>query len=215
VSISGKTTSALLGALALTGIAIAPAAAQNQQHGTQDRGLYVALNGGVQTGGQFKLKDGDEFEAINNNLAGSIGAVFGYVWPVPRAGGAIETEIQASFTPQTFSDGGGPGHVSWNTIQGLANIWFVFDTNGKVQPYLGGGVGYGSLSNLDDDVEGSLVYQFGGGLRTNLTRNGCVYGGLGYRYIAQTGEADFSPTLDITSNAHKIMFEVGVRLGRR
>ena len=126
----------------------------------------------------------------------------------------VRTELEFSYQRNGFSDFSASGAVagqpfdedaSFQTTTVFGNVWFDLDFlgAGRINPYIGGGVGIGVIDadlfdNIgliqDVDVEGAVfAYQLGAGVNFGISPR--INLGVGYRFrgFASTDTGLFSP----------------------
>jgi opacity protein-like surface antigen len=199
---------------ALMAATAVPAAAQNparSQHGSE--GFYVSANVGARLGGEVNFQNGPTTMGVDTGTGVAGGGAVGYDWYIPAIGGTLQTEIEVNYAHINIDI----ADESFGFLRGTANFWYEFDSNSRVRPYIGGGVGIGKItgvSGLPPEIDGAgLAYQFGGGVRTNLSSDGRVYGGVGYRYRGFKKNI-VSNLVTVGGTSHSVLVEVGVKLGR-
>lgn len=121
------------------------------------------------------------------------------------------------------------GNVS--ALNLLANIWYDFDRDADISPYLGAGIGWGFVSAKQtgvianpfantttsvvlDDSDDGFAFQLGAGLRTKLAPN--TWLDLGYRFRGVLDvDLDYmsvSPVIGTSTNLFTHTFQVGLTL---
>lgn len=88
----------------------------------------------------------------------------------------------------------------FKSYSGLVNFYYDFDTPGDIKPFVGGGVGFSSSSQKND--QGSFAWQLGGGL--NYQFNPSLSFSSAYRYY---DEADDTNAGSQSDDGHE--FRVG------
>ncbi|MBI1384983.1 MAG: outer membrane beta-barrel protein [Rhizobiales bacterium] len=194
---AGRFTLCTVAAVSVTALMAsgAPARAGSYNDGPAPRSVYVSVFGGWSSPEEYEQtiplpvlgNYGFGFDADDGYMLGI--AVGTTVMPNLRA----ELEYSAGFhdADQIFVSIGGlqvpilgfSGDVTAETI--LVNLWYDFDLGGGISPYIGGGIGWGSvefdsaavLTASDDD---GFAYQLGAGVRIAATPSIDV--DLGYRY---------------------------------
>ncbi|MBL8594249.1 MAG: porin family protein [Devosia sp.] len=103
----------------------------------------------------------------------------------------------------------------------LGNLWYDFSNDSGFTPYVGAGVGYGTVEvsgDLPGEVTASgLLYQLGAGVKVDVADNIAL--DLGYRYRVLS-DADTTtdigappPGVDITTDAVNHIVQAGVTFG--
>ncbi len=133
----------------------------------------------------------------------------------------LDTEFTGGFTLGLKSNLSGPaalrgeGDVNYSRLgedsdlwNFLANGWVDIGTDGPLTPYLGGGIGLGVLDIDGLDTETGLAYQVGGGINVDVTPDGDLFVGVGYRYFGFATEIE---DVDVDVNGHKVIGTVGAK----
>jgi OOP family OmpA-OmpF porin len=88
----------------------------------------------------------------------------------------------------------------------LANAWYQFGLGGKLEGYVGGGVGLGKAEfeggGYTAESDSEMVWQLGAGIGLNLDTGITI--GVGYRYFQLPELED----LDIDISSNDIIFEI-------
>jgi opacity protein-like surface antigen len=108
----------------------------------------------------------------------------------------------------------GPGsEASISTLGALVNAKYEFNTGGPLAPYVGAGIGYGSV-NIDvdglDDDQGGFMWQGKAGVV--IKTNEQLAWDIGYRYLAfpQYDESTAGASLKVDTGAH--VLSAGARI---
>ncbi|MGB0498540.1 MAG: outer membrane protein, partial [Rubricella sp.] len=154
------------------------------------------------------------------DLNGAIGYDLGGILieaQIGRAAGGTDT---LSFPDATapFDSAETDGDVS--IVYGMVNGWIEIPTEGPITPFVGGGIGYASLSidtaftlgsnNGIDSSDTVFAYQIGAGATYALSETNML--AVRYRYLT-TGDGDFTDNEDtaISAGLSAHIFDVGVR----
>lgn len=182
--------SAVLGAVLLASVGVAPALAQSAAKFSLGGGLTLPL--------------GDFGDAAGTGWHGLAAVSF------QPTGSPVGIQVDGMFQRLSADDIVGVGDdVNFQIIQGTANAVYKFQSSEetKVRPYIIGGVGLYNFKETGDDVVGDP------GSETDFGING----GAGFDF--QTGsvalfvEGRFHNIFTEGSNTNFIPFTVGVRLG--
>jgi len=137
----------------------------------QDAGWYV--RGDV--GGTFQGKiDGSPKAKADDGWIGAVGA--GY-----DLGNGFRAEGELAYLD---SDLKGPAGGDAKTLGGFANVYYDFNRQGAIQPFLGAGVGFANVkadNRLVDDDDTGFAYQAKAGVAYKV--NDRWTGELAYRYV--------------------------------
>jgi opacity protein-like surface antigen len=107
-----------------------------------------------------------------------------------------------------------------NTIALMGNLWVDLDTGSGFTPYIGGGLGVGTISAVAEaapgvtalDADGvGLAYQVGAGVKVDVADNVAL--DLGYRFKGVSAEISGTGTEDTTAHIGSHVVQVGLTLG--
>jgi len=135
----------------------------------------------------------------------------------------LRAEVELSRTSNDTKEIGRPFTEydgSFDATFGMANLWYDIPVQGRLKPYVGGGLGFARVSQdgksgagvtLVDDSDTALAGQLGFGARIQVGDRGQI--DIGYRYKT-TADLDFSTTqvfipTDLTNGryaSHSILF---------
>lgn len=157
-----------------------------------DNGFVIGAAIGAEYDGGFSVEL--EVASRQNDVAGSITTQYDwlrtyevrvyyntFVFTMPSY--SMITLLHFSLTASNVT-GSTPFHTSglYTELSGdvssfsiMANAWYEIDTESGVNPYIGGGIGYANVK-LDlgsgmDFEDGSVAYQFGLGIRCDITES--------------------------------------------
>jgi len=193
-------TALLAAGAALAALAATPASAQDGDFAPKN---YVFLGGGIGFDGDLDAEDvtapGDFFDNFDeiNDLDDDDGADLSPGWQVFGGLGAsnailpgLRLELEGLFGNNDLDDFDA---LELRTLGGFGNALYQFKI-WRIEPYVGGGVGYGrsklqfdpddELGFDDDDIEisdGGLIWQIKAGLAFPLGRRTTL--DIGYRYL--------------------------------
>jgi opacity protein-like surface antigen len=164
-------------------------------------------------GGYTIIDDADLSDSTLPGVSGTLSADGGYQFTAAigrEMGSGFRAELEFSYRQADLDDitiaafgltatGVVDGDVS--TLSGMANVLYDFELDGKITPYIGGGLGVASINvEIDsvagvttafDDSDTVIAYQGLVGLRYPLTDQISIRGG--YRLFA-TGDPEFGTT---------------------
>lgn len=210
--------SALLAAgTALLALAAAPAHAQEVYGDDIQPKNYIFFGGGVTAGGKLNAKNVSTPGQFFNNIGQSLGEdndspSLGTGWQAFGGLGAsnvffpgLRLEAEGLFGNNDLEDADA---IEVRTLGGLGDAIYQFKI-WRIQPYAGGGVGYGRTKvqyDPNDDIgfdnndvqirDGGLIWQIKAGLAFPLNRRTTL--DLGYRYLNGANIDNASVTNPIT-----------------
>ncbi len=121
--------------------------------------------------------DGEKFSEDTFSLSTALGSTI-----VDFSNGALRGEIEYTYNEDLKDKGG-----EYDSKLLMANLYYDFDINSSITPYIGAGVGVAFndvkyAENSDDNT--SFAYSLSAGL--NIPVNNTVSFDLGYRYLNMT-----------------------------
>ena len=166
-----------------------------------DSSVYVSVKGGLNIGSV--KADGEKFSedtfSVNAALGGKI---------VDFSNGALRGEVEYTYNEDLKDKG-----AEYGSDLLMANLYYDFDINSFVTPYVGAGLGVAFnddkyAGNSDDGT--SCAYSFSAGL--NIPVNNMVSFDLGYRYLNMTS-SDLAPggnDVKVKPYSHQVL--AGIRV---
>jgi opacity protein-like surface antigen len=143
--------------------------------------FYISGSVGIASPSDYKSKfDSETIGTVELDSALQWSIAGGYQWPQARA----ELEIaSSSFGINKFDYLGTPysvdGNVTATTV--MVNGYYDIRTRSKFRPYLGAGIGVGSISNdLNSEIETSLAYQAKVGVSYEIAKKGNAFAEIKY-----------------------------------
>ena len=185
----------------------------NRSTVTQDPGYYMGLSGGLNILGNSSLDSTVSLD-INYDSGFAVGGIFGYDF------GALRLDGEITYRDNGISLIGLPAEGNTSALSYMINGYFDIPTNMLIKPYLGGGIGYATVSVNDanipgvttvaDDSASVLAYQLSAGIGIEVSHTTTL--SLGYRYFLteDPGMADTSGAA-FTTEYQSHEFNIGVR----
>ena len=179
----------------------------------QDKGFYIGAKGGLNI-----LNDSSLDSIVNLDINYGLGLTFGGVLGYDFEDLRLDAEI--TYRDNDIDLIGVPAEGSTTALSYMINGYFDVPTHMAVKPYVGGGIGYATVSINDanipgvatvaDDSDSVFAYQLSAGLGFEISRRTTL--SLGYRYFA-TQELELQDTsgipLSTEYQSHEI--NIGVR----
>ncbi|MDH5763685.1 MAG: outer membrane beta-barrel protein [Nitrospinota bacterium] len=184
-----------------------------QGSGGQGTGPYIGGHFGLNILPDPDIYQGGSVINTSYDPGLSLGGVLGYDFGMLRVDGEIALRINSISDIQGIPVDGNASAFSY-----MINGYFDIPTGGPVQPYVGGGIGFATVSvdheifgfTLADDSDSVLAYQFSAGLGFEVSPRATV--SFGYRYFATDDpemiDAGGSP---FTTEYQSHEFNVGAR----
>lgn len=199
----------------------------NQSTVTQGTGYYIGVSGGLGNLDDSALDNANPID-IEYDPGFLVGGVLGYdfgMWRLDaeiayRTNDASNLIFPAPLGQLPVGDG------STTALSYMVNGYFDIPTNMLIKPYLGGGIGYATVSldvsvppgtfppgfssTVADDSDSVLAYQFSAGIGFEISRTTAL--SLGYRYFA-TDDLEMMTigAVPFTTEYQSHEFSIGVR----
>ncbi len=165
------------------------------QQETGDKGKGTGFYGGGHL--VLNILSDPDFElaglvlSTNYDPGASLGGFWGYEFGNFRVDGELAIRIN-----KINSLNGAPIDGDTSAFSYMVNGYFDFPTNGPVKPYIGGGIGFATVSidwhvpgffpfsqvSIADDSDSGVAYQFSAGIGYEINPRTTV--SFGYRYFA-------------------------------
>jgi opacity protein-like surface antigen len=156
----------------------------NRSTGTQGTGYYLGLSGGLNILGSSSLDSTVSLD-IDYDSGFGVGGIFGYDF------GAVRLDSEITYRDNGISLIGLPAEGSTSALSYMINGYYDVPTSMLLKPYLGGGIGYATVSINDanipgvtsvaDDSASVFAYQLSAGLGFEINHTTTL--SLGYRYF--------------------------------
>ena len=185
----------------------------NRSTVTQGTGYYLGISGGLSILNDSSLDSTVSLD-INYGSGFTFGGVLGYDF------GMIRLDAEVAYRDNGIELIGLPAEGSASALSYMVNGYFDIPTNMFIKPYLGGGIGYATVSINDatvpgvtpvaDDSASVLAYQFSTGIGFEISRTTTL--SLGYRYFV-TEEPEMVDVFGspFTTEYQSHEFNIGVR----
>ena len=185
----------------------------NRSTVSQDAGFYVGASGGFNN-----LNDSSLESVVNLDVqygpGFSFGGIFGYDFGIVR----VDTEI--NYRKNDIDQIGISADGSTSALSFMVNGYFDIPTHMVLQPYLGAGLGFATVSineaivpgvaPVADDSDSVFAYQLSAGIGFELSQKTTL--SFGYRYFA-TGDPEMQDVSGIafSTEYQSHEFNIGVR----
>lgn len=145
------------------------------QANVSNSSVYASAKGGLNMGNV--KADGEKFSEDTFSLSAALGSTI-----VDFSNGALRGEIEYTYNEDLKDKG-----AEYDSKLLMANLYYDFDINSSITPYIGAGVGVAFndvkyAENSDDNT--SFAYSLSAGV--NIPVNNTVSFDLGYRYLNMT-----------------------------
>jgi opacity protein-like surface antigen len=161
----------------------------NKSSVKQDSGFYIGASGGLNFLGDSSLDSGVSLD-VNYGSGYTFGGVLGYDF------GMLRLDAEVAYRDNDIEVIGISAEGSTSALSYMINGYFDIPTHLAVKPYLGGGIGFATVSVNDanipgippfpapvaDDSDSVLAYQLSAGVGLEISRTTTLT--LGYRYFA-------------------------------
>jgi opacity protein-like surface antigen len=185
----------------------------NKSAVAQNNGFYIGASGGLNILNDSSLDSGVSLD-INYSPGLTFGGVLGYDF------GNFRLDAEITYRDNDIDLIGLPAEGSTSALSYMINGYFDIPTSMALKPYLGGGIGYATVSINDanipgvapiaDDSDSVLAYQFSAGVGYEISRTTTL--SLGYRYFAtEDPEMIDAFGTPFTTEYQSHEFSIGVR----
>lgn len=206
----------------------------NAQQETEDQGTGFYVGGHLGANMADPEINGGTL-ATDTNTGFSFGGVLGYDFGNFRVDGELAGRFNTadsldgiSLDPEGFD---GSNNSTTSALSYMVNGYFDFPTDGPLKPYIGGGIGYATVSvdwrapgffpfshvPVADGNDSGLAYQFSAGIGYEINPRFTV--SFGYRYFTTEelqmmfdSGSPINPGLPFTMEYQSHEFNVGVRV---
>jgi opacity protein-like surface antigen len=156
---------------------------------TQDKGFYIGASGGLNL-----LNDSSLDSTVTLDVKYGTGLTFGGVLGYDF--GMVRLDAEVTYRDNDIDQIGFPADGSTSALSYMVNGYFDIPTHMIIKPYVGGGIGYATVSidnanipgippfpaPIADDSDSVLAYQLSAGIGFEISRATTL--SLGYRYFA-------------------------------
>ena len=187
----------------------------NRSKVTQGTGFYLGVTGGLNILNDSSL---DQGAPVTLDIEYSSGLAFsgglGYDF------GMVRLDAEFTYRDNDIDLIGLPAEGSTSTLSYMLNGYFDIPTTMAIKPYLGGGIGFATVSINDanvpgvtpvaDDSASVLAYQFSAGIGYDVSHS--VTLSLGYRFFAtEDPEMNDAFGAPFTTQNQSHEFNIGIR----